>query len=317
MRLTPLLESLSVRSPSPYLLLVVPPLMWSGNFVFGRGMHDLIPPLAFSFWRWMIALFALALFTGPALWKNRHRIYPHWKIYTLLGLFGVTAYNTLVYLAFHHTTAINGVMINSTVPLHVLLFAWLIYGRRPRPQQLVAVLLSLLGIALIMTKADLGRLLELEFNWGDLLILLAAFSWAIYSLLLQKRPTDVTPLVSLTAIMVIGIVPLLPAYLWELADGRSFPLRPDTAGVLLYVGVFASVIAYIFWNRGVSEAGPAAAALFVHLMPLFTTVFAILFLGESLHAYHGWGALAIASGIYLATRAERQKAVRVSVQRRV
>jgi drug/metabolite transporter (DMT)-like permease len=282
-----------------YLLLVVPPLLWSGNVVFARGLHELLPPYALSFWRWFIALLILLVMTAPQLIRQRQLIREHWKLLGVLGLLGVSSYNTLLYLALQQTTAINAIIINSTLPLHVIWLAALFQRELPSRRQLVAISLSMLGVAAIVLRGDLENFWQLSFNQGDLYMLLAGLSWAVYSLLLRKRPPELDATTGLTVMVALGTLALLPLHLYELTQGRSIPLQFDTVGTVLYAAVFASVIALIIWNHGVEQVGPTVASTFIHLLPLFTTLWAILFLGEQLQSFHLFGAIAIGCGIYL------------------
>jgi drug/metabolite transporter (DMT)-like permease len=285
----------------PYILLILTTLFWSGNFVLSRGMHAAIPPLALSFWRWLVALLILLFFAHRHCWNQRHLIREHYRFILLQGLLGVTGFNTLLYLAMHSTTAINAVLVNSCVPVLIVGFSWLLYRETMRVRQCCGVLVSLLGVLSIMAKGEIAALMQVSFNRGDLLVLGAAIVWALYSSRLRQYPGDLHPLAYLTSISIVGLLAIFPLYLLELKAGKTFVLNPASAVTILYVAVFASVLAFIFWNRAVRTIGANKAGPFVHLMPVFSTLLAVLFLGESLAWYHMQGALLIFVGILMTT----------------
>jgi drug/metabolite transporter (DMT)-like permease len=285
----------------PYLLLILTTLFWSGNFVLSRGMHAAIPPMALSFWRWTVALLILLALAFPHLRRQRGLLRDQYRFIGVQGLLGVTGFNTLLYLAMQQTTAINAVLVNSCMPVLIVAFSWLLYRETMSLRQCCGVLVSLLGVLSILAKGEASTLLQVSFNRGDLLVLAAAAVWALYSANLKKYPRDLHPLAYLTAITIIGLLGILPLYLFELADGRTFALTLPTVVTILYVAVFASVLAFIFWNRAVRTIGANRAGPFVHLMPVFSTILAVLFLGEHLAWYHGQGILFIFIGILMTT----------------
>jgi len=290
--------------PWAYLLLVLPPLFWAGNAVLARGMAGQIPPVAMSFWRWAIALVLLLPFT----WRHARRDWPAiragWKMTVLLGLLGIASFNTLLYTAAHTTTAINIALTQSVMPAIIVLISFALYREKVRRLQLLAVLLCILGAAYIVIRGDWQRLLQLRFVEGDLLMLLAVSLYGLYSVLLRKRPA-VHPLSLLTATFAVGVVALIPLYLWEI--GTSAPLKLNGAVILslLYIGLCPSIIAYLCWNRGIEMIGANRAGLFINLIPLFASLMAVLFLGEQFQNYHLFGILLIFGGLVLFNRSRR------------
>ena len=292
----------------PYLLLILTTLFWSGNFVLSRGMHAAIPPMALSFWRWSVALLILAVLAGHHLWRQRNLVRDHYRFICIQGILGVTGFNTLLYLAMQYTTAINAVLVNSCIPVLILVFSWLLYRETMSLRQCCGVLLSLTGVLSILVKGDAAALMEVSFNRGDLLVLAAAAVWALYSANLRRFPRDLHPLAYLTSINFVGLLGILPFYLLELQSGKTFSLNPSTMVTILYVAVFASVLAFIFWNRAVRTIGANRAGPFVHLMPVFSTILAVLFLDERLAWYHGQGIFLIFGGILMTTfKSSRKK----------
>lgn len=286
-------------------LLVLPPLFWAGNALIGRATVGEIPPIALSFWRWVAALVLLAPFTirdlaanAPVLWQYRQRVL--W-----LGLVSVAAYNTLLYLAVQTTTAINATLLGTTLPLMVLLLGRFWLGEPIRARQGAGLAVSALGLLAVIAKGEPARLLGLGFTPGDGLMLLATVSWAVYSVMLKRFPVPVRPLTLLTALMVVGVVAILPLYLGEVASGAVFHPTPRTLGAILYTALFASVLAYYFWNEGVVNVGAATAGQYTYLVPLFAAVLAVLWLGEEFRWFHAVGAVLIFAGIGLATGGRR------------
>ena len=285
----------------PYLLLILTTLFWSGNFVLSRGMHADIPPLALSFWRWALALLILLVFSWRIFWRQRDIVARKRKFIIIQGLLGVTGFNSLIYLAVQSTTAVNAVLINSCTPILIALCALLINKEPLSPRQWTGILLSLSGVTLIMVGGDLGSLVELEFNRGDLLVLCAGLVWALYSVNLKSFPLDLHPFTYLTGIMIAGLIGIVPFYLLELGMGYKMVVNTPTLTTIVYVAIFPSVLAFIFWNRAVRDIGATRAGSFIHLMPVFSSILAVFFLGESIELFHLQGIGLVFGGIFLAT----------------
>lgn len=285
----------------PYLLLILTALFWSGNFVISRGMHADIPPFALSFWRWVVALLILACFGLRHLLAGRQAVMRHRNFLITQGLLGVTGFNSLIYLAMQTTTAINAVLVNSCTPILIVIISWLLYRERIRFRQGIGVLISLSGVLLIISRGELGTLFQLQFNIGDVLVFLAAALWAQYSVNLRKYPTGLHPLAYQIAIVIAGLTFLLPLYLLEIGAGKSLAVTSATVISILYVAIFASVLAFIFWNRAVTMLGANIAGPFIHLMPVFSTILAVVFLDENLTRIHILAILLIFGGIFMTT----------------
>ena len=288
--------------PSPYLLLVLTTLFWSGNFVLARAVHLSVPPVGLSFWRWSLAGAILL----PFVWRSMAAQWPlvrrHLTLVTLLALLGVSSFNTLVYLGLQTPTATNGVLLQSIIPLVIILLSRLILGVLVSAAQAFGILVSLLGVLAIITRGDLQVLLQFAFTRGDLLVLAAVVAWGFYSTLLKKLPRALHGLPLLGYTIAIGVLGIAPVYAWEIA--RGLRMTPDalTLASVAYVAVFPSLLAYLFWNRAVAQLGPNRCGQFIHLMPVFGSLLSVLFLGERLHGYHLAGILFVAAGIAIATR---------------
>ena len=281
-----------------YLLLLLPPLFWAGNTVLARGVADLIPPVAMSFWRWTLALTLLTPFTWKLVRKDWQEIRRSWKIITLIGLLGIASFNTLLYTAAQTTTALNIALTQSVMPAIIVLLSFLLYREKVSRRQIAAVCLCIVGAAVIVMRGDWKRLQQLEFVTGDLLMLLAVCLYALYSVLLRKRPA-IHPLSFLTTTFLVGAVSLLPLYVWELSSAPPLQLNQPVILSLIYVGICPSILAYLYWNRGIEQIGANRAGLYINLIPLFASLMAILFLGERFQNYHLSGMLIIFSGLAL------------------
>lgn len=287
----------------PYLLLVLAMLFWSGNMVLGRAIRDDVPPLTLAFWRWAIALALTLPFALPHLRTQWPLLKSGWKPIVVLGLLGVGGYNTFAYIALQYTAATNAVLLNSFVPVATIALSWAFLNKHLRGIEWIGVLLSFVGVATIVGRGELATLAGLTLNIGDLWMLCAVLTWAVYTIGLQWRPGGVHPMLMLAAFTTVGLVALIPAYAWELAQGKTINVTPGSLAGIAYTGLFPGFLGYVFYNRAVGEVGANKASLFIHLMPVFGTVLSAIFLGEIPHSYHYAGIVLIFSGIYLTTAA--------------
>ncbi len=286
--------------PSPYLLLTLANLFWAGNWIVGRGMRADVPPIALSFWRWIIALACLLPFAWPYLKRDRTVLLANWRWLVILGILGTCLYNALTYIGLQQTEAINGLLLNSFIPIVIVALAWIFQGKRLQPVEGIGILASLIGVVTIVARGEFQTLMQLRLNLGDVWILLSVFAWAIYTLLLPKRPAT-HPLAFLFAIATIGVLATLPLYLIELSGGRHITPSVNAWLAIGYAGVFPAFLGFIFWNKGVETLGASRAGLFIHLMPAFGILLAAIFLGEQLMRFHFIGIALIFGGIFLTT----------------
>jgi drug/metabolite transporter (DMT)-like permease len=285
----------------PYLLLTLSALIWSGNFVISRAMSTTIPPAGFVFWRWLVAAIILAPIALPRLRREWPIVRANWQLICICGFFAVTLFNFLIYTAMHTTTAINAALVNSAIPVFIIMFARVFYGQRVTIRQHTGIALSMAGVATIILQGDLARIWTLTFNRGDLLVLLAAVAWALYSVALRRYPQGLNSFVFLFSITICGLVFMIPFYAVEIASGKVVTANLPTILSIAYVGIFASVVAFMMWNSGLRKVGPHLGGQFVHLMPAFSTILAVIFLGERLRAFHLAGIALIFVGILCAT----------------
>jgi len=285
-----------------FAFLALANLLWAGNWVIGRALRDAFDPVSLNFWRWVIAVAVLAPFALPGLAAKRGVIRRHAAILALLAVLSVSIFQSLVYLGLQSTTAVNAVLINCAGPLFILLFAWLIDGERASLRQLAGFLVSVAGILVILSRGEPARLAQLEFHSGDAWIVLAIAIWGAYSVLLKRRPPELGGLHFLFVISAAGVLFLAPVFAFQVVQAPPRPPTLPEALAVLYVGFAASVAAYLFWNRGTAIVGANAAGFTLYLLPIFGTLLAIAFLGETFGAFHAVGTATIVAGIVLATR---------------
>ncbi|MDP2793964.1 MAG: DMT family transporter [Sulfurisoma sp.] len=286
---------------SPYLLLTLANLFWAGNWIVGRGMRAEVPPIALSFWRWVIALACLLPLAWPYLKRDRAVLAAGWRWLALLGILGTCLYNALTYIGLQQTEAINGLLLNSFIPIVIVALAWAIQGKRVRPVEALGIAASFAGVLAVVARGDPRNLLLLTLNIGDIWILVSVVAWAAYTLLLPKRPAA-HPLAFLFVIALIGVLATLPFYLLEIAGGRHIHASTGSLLAIAYAGIFPAFLGFIFWNKGVEQVGASKAGLFIHLMPAFGILLAAVFLGEAMAAFHVVGISLIFGGIFLTTK---------------
>ncbi len=289
------------RTGLPYLLTAVAPLCWGGNIVLARGMADIIPPVSFAFWRWTIAFVILLPFTWSRARQDWSRVLNSWKIMSVLSILGISFFNTMLYTAMHTTTAINGAMIQTTMPAVIILVTLLLFKETVSKLQILGVAVCILGAFIVILRGRWATLLGMSFASGDILMLGAVILYALYSALLRQRPA-IHPLSFLIYTFGLGILFLLPLYVWELSGSKTFTLTGGVVLSILYVALFPSIVAYFCWNRGVEVIGANRAGLFINLIPVFASVLAILFLGETLQGFHIIGMALIFGGMILFNR---------------
>ncbi len=301
---------------SAWLLLILGNLFWAGNIVLGRGLAGQVPPITLAYWRWTGAFVIAFGFAWPHLRRDFPILLRAWKLMLLLAATGIASYNTMSYIGLTSTTALNVLLLQSALPLIIIVWAFVLFGERPSVRQATGVAVSLLGVATIAAHGSLQMLASLQINRGDLWIIAAMAIYGIYTVMLRRRPA-VHPLSFLVVAMGIGSCMILPFMLWETAQGGTVQGGLPSWLAIAYTAVFPSFIAYLCFNRGVELVGAALAGQSMHLMPLFGSSLAILFLGEAFHPYHAAGIALIGIGIVLASfRAARATDRRPALQQR-
>jgi drug/metabolite transporter (DMT)-like permease len=290
-----------VSRGTAFVLLALANLLWSGNWVAGRALRDAYDPFTLNFARWAVATLALAPIAAPALRGLWPVVRRRFGLLFFLAFVGVALFQGLVYLGLRTTTAVNGLLINSSMPLFMILCSLAFEREHATRRQVAGMLVSMVGIVLIVSHGQPANLLALEVRPGDGWILLAMPVWGVYSVMLRRRPAEIGDTAFLFVLCLLGLVILLPAVAVEaLRSPPHAPTAPQAAAIV-YMGVAASVVAFICWNKGVSVVGANAAGFTIHLLPAFGTVLAIALLGESFGVYHAIGIVTILAGVVLAT----------------
>ena len=283
-----------------YIFLVLAVLFWSGNFITGRYISTSIEPMQLSFYRWFFVLVLLL----PYIFINYKDLILGFKKDSLLlvvfGAFGIAGFNTFLYYGLQTTSATNALLINSSTPIFIILISNIIFRIAITKIQILGVLLSTLGVLYLILKGNINHILELNFTPGDLWILLAAFDWAIYSVLLKFKPKDLSSFSFLTITSFIGVMILYIAFILQgYSLEFSFLSNKEVLYSLIYIVIFPSILSFYFWNMATIEIGANKAGQSAHLMPIFGAILAYIFLGEVLEFYHIVGIVLIAIGIYL------------------
>jgi drug/metabolite transporter (DMT)-like permease len=287
-------------------LLVIPPLLWAGNAVVGRMVHDMVPPLTLNFLRWLIAV-ALLLPLAHQVLRRDSGLWAHWRRYALLGLLGIGLYNAFQYLALQTSMPINVTLVGSSMPVWMLVVGALFFGTRVTQRQLIGALLSMGGVLLVLSRGEWGALLALRLVPGDVFMLIATICWAFYSWLLVKTSEPVSLRGNWAAFLMAQLVfglgwsGLLAGGEW--ATGRTeidwgWPL----VAALAFIAIGPAVLAYRCWGMGVQRAGPTVAGFFANLTPLFAALLSAAFLGQAPHAYHAAAFALIVGGIVVSSR---------------
>ena len=294
------------KDKTAYIFLIFATLFWSGNFIVGKAASLFeIPPFTLNFYRWLFAWLILTPFTLKELFRKKNYILDNIKLILILGITSITVFNSIVYYSLNFTQVISGVLMISTIPVLIIFFCWIFKIEKTNFYQMLGVVFSLFGVAVIVTKADLGKLLNLDFNKGDLWMVVAMFSWAIYSALLRKKKFELSHISFLQIIITAGLMLLLPAYLIEIALGYELNIHIPFILTLSYVVFFPGLASFLFWIKGISIIGSNRAGIFLHLMPIFSTIMAILIFKEKFMTFHLVGAIFIISGIILSSKGRR------------
>lgn len=303
-------------SPGTLLLLITPPLLWAGNAIVGRVMQGVVPPVTLNFLRWALALALLLPLAGWVLRPGARGMWPHWRRFALLGLLGVGCYNALQYVALKTSTPINVTLVASSMPVWMLLLGRLCYGVAVSRQAAVGAALSMAGVLVVLTRGDMAQLKAWQLVPGDAWILLAIMLWSWYSWLLARPgPGEDPPHIRsdwaafLLAQVVMG---LAWSGLFAAGEWLTLPPQPEggsaiqwgwpLAAALVYVAVGPSLLAYRCWNAGLARVGPAMAAIFSNLTPLFAALMSATLLGEPPRLHHAVGFVLIVGGILVSSR---------------
>lgn len=286
------------------LFLTLTMLFWAGNYTIGRWASGHVPPVTLAFLRWTGASLLILPLAWPYLKQDWPVVRDNWRVLLLLGIVGSGLFNTLQYIALTGTTATSAGIINCSSPVMIAIMSFFLNGETVRPVQMIGIGISLAGVLAVLAQGSLEALGALQFNRGDLVMLGAMVFWALYTALLDKRPR-LNGLTFAAVTYVIAAVLNLPLSAWELQSGAHLDLSGPSLMAIAYTAIFPSFLAYLFFNRGIEIIGPTRGGAFMHLVPLFTALLALVFLGEEPRPYHVAGVALILSGIWLAARGGR------------
>ncbi|QNP49837.1 DMT family transporter [Diaphorobacter aerolatus] len=293
-------------SRSTMVLLTIAPLMWAGNAVTGKLVHDLISPAALNFVRWALAFLLLLPFAWRAL-RPSSPLWPHWRRYSLLGLLGVGCYNVLQYLALGTSTPLNVTLVGASTPVCMLIIGALFFGVPARREQIVGAVLSIIGVVLVLCRGSLTQLFSLHLVIGDLYMVFAVISWSLYSWLLvrTREPegirSDWSAFLIAQMIFGLGWSSAFAGVEWAIG-AHEILWSWKLAGAIAFICIGPAIIAYRCWSLGVQQAGPVVAGFFINLTPLFAAVLSLALLGEAPHLYHAAAFVLIVAGIVISSR---------------
>ena len=286
-----------------YFILVLTTIFWSGNFIVGKAASIYqIPPFSLNFYRWFFAGLILLPFTYKEILNKKKYIIENISIFIILGITSITIFNSIVYYSLYYTQVISGILMISTIPVWIIFISTFLNIEKTNIFQIFGVVLSLIGVIFIVTKADLNLIKNLDFNKGDLSMIVAMFSWAIYSALLKRKNFKISQISLLEVVIICGLIFLIPVYLIELYLGNKIILGKPFYLTLTYVVIFPGLASFFFWIKGISIIGANRAGIFLHLMPIFGAIMAIVIFDEKFMNYHIFGALFIIVGITLSNK---------------
>jgi len=278
-------------------------LFWSGNFIVGKAASLFsIPPFTLNFYRWLFAWLILAPFTFREIFEKKKYILENIKLIIILGITSITLFNSIVYYSLNFTNVISGVLMISTIPVMIIFFSWIFKIEKTNIYQIMGVVFSLLGVMVIITKAKLSLLFNLNFNKGDIWMVTAMFSWAIYSALLKKKKHELSQIALLQTIITMGLIFLLPIYIVEMKMGYLATLNLPFVLTLTYVVLFPGLASFLFWIKGIAIIGANRSGIFLHSMPIFGALMAMLIFKEKFMFFHLMGAVLILIGILLSNK---------------
>ena len=289
-----------------YVFLFLTVTFWAGNFVVGKfaSIYE-VPPFSLNFYRWLFAWLILAPFTLPEIIKKKDYIINNYKLFIILGVTSITIFNSIVYYSLNFTQVISGVLMISTIPVMIMFFSSIFKIEKTNIFQIIGVILSFLGVIIIITKANFEILKNLNFNKGDITMVIAMFSWALYSTLLKRQTYEISQLSLLQVVMSFGLVFLIPIYFIEYQLGFRITLDKPFYLILSYVVLLPGLASFILWIKGISMIGANRSGVFLHLMPILSAIMAMIIFNEKFMFYHMLGACFIITGILLSNKKVR------------
>ena len=287
------------------IVLCLASLFWSGNFVIGRlaSVESLVSPLSLGFYRWVIAFIILTPFCLSKAFKELPLLKKQPGMIFLIILTGPTLFNTLVYLGLTATTVINALLIISTTPMLIILFNKILYRINTNRYQMIGIIISLIGVSFVIAKGNYQNIFKSNFYSGDIFILLAVTSWALYSIFLKKNETGVSGFSFLYISFGLTVILLFPVYLFDIfIQGNYLKVTQQSLLAIGYTGIFPSIFSYICWNTGVALIGANKSGPYLHLMPIFGGILAFFVFQETLQIYHYAGIVSVIVGIIITNK---------------
>ena len=286
-----------------YLILILTTIFWSGNFIVGKAASTFqIPPFSLNFYRWFFAGLILFPFTYKEILNKKKYILENIGFFIILGITSITIFNSIVYYSLYYTQVISGILMISTIPVWIIFISSILNIEKTNIFQIIGVIFSLTGVIFIITKADLNLIKNLDFNKGDLSMVVAMFSWAVYSALLKSKTYEISQFALLQVVIITGLIFLIPIYFIEMYLGHLIVLGKPFLLTLTYVVLFPGLAAFFFWIKGISLIGANRAGIFLHLMPIFGAAMAMIIFDEKFMYYHIFGAIFIVAGIALSNK---------------
>jgi drug/metabolite transporter (DMT)-like permease len=284
-------------------MLVCATLFWAGNFTIGKFAYlENIPPYSLAFLRWCLVWLILLPFTYKEILRLKDSIKKNLSLFFILGFTSVCIFTSFTYNALNHTQVINASLFNTAIPVTIILVCFLLKIEKTNIFQISGLLISVLGILAIITRLDLNILLSLNFNKGDLFMIGAIIAWGIYSAYLKKRTFEVSLLALVHIICTFGLIFLLPLFVLDLMQEKTIEMSSNFFYILIYIAIFPSIGSYYCWAGAVSIIGANRAGIFLSLIPLFSTIFAILLFNEKFLFFHFIGSVLIILGLFLSNK---------------
>jgi drug/metabolite transporter (DMT)-like permease len=286
-----------------YIFLLLTVTFWAGNFIVGKfaSLYG-VPPFSLNFYRWLFAWLILAPFTIPEIIKKKEYIINNYKLFIILGITSITIFNSIVYYSLNFTQVISGVLMISTIPVMIMFFSSILKIEKTNLFQIIGVVLSFTGVIVIITKANFEILKNLDFNKGDITMVIAMFSWALYSTLLKRQKYEISQISLLQVVISFGLIFLIPVYFIEYQIGFRINLDKPFILILSYVVLLPGLASFMLWIKGISLIGANRSGVFLHLMPILSAIMAMIFFNEKFMFYHILGACFIVIGILLSNK---------------
>jgi len=292
----------------PFALLVLSQMLFGSNQIMGRLIEGIVPPIALSFWRWIVATLVVLPFTFKYLNQHLKIILRKWRIYLGIAFCLIVLGNTTIYIALNYTTAINASIVSSVQPAVTFALSWVLYRESVTKGQVAGALIATIGVLFVISKGNIFFLVNLEPNPGDLWMIFSVVGFSFYAVLLKKLPPQVPANLNLNVIQFLGIILLLPFYVWETYYIQAIQLNQVTVIAVLWAGIMVAVAALGLWNYANLRLGANKASGTIHLRLIMITIMAILILGERLEFFHFIAFGIILLGIYLISRPKEEGA---------